>query len=277
MFSDRREQGRLAEIDAVVRVVASRERSGGAWLPGLAALLAEVGMIEEAKRELRRLARLGLDGYRESLWLASLTYLTDACTAVGDAEMASLVYPELEPHGGTNVMVGHGVACYGSADRYLGMLSSTLGEWETAERHFESAAAANVQMGAWTWLAHTYYEHGRMLLVRGRPEDRRRAAPRISRAAALAEQIGMTALLGRARGLGSEALEASRLPDGLSPREAQILRLVARGLSNREIGMELTISEHTAANHIRSILRKTRCANRTEAASYAHRRGLADS
>ena len=56
----------------------------------------------------------------------------------------------------------------------------------------------------------------------------------------------------------------------------QILDLVARGLSNREIGATLFISEHTAANHIRSILRKTRCANRTEAASYAHRHGLVE-
>jgi DNA-binding NarL/FixJ family response regulator len=55
-----------------------------------------------------------------------------------------------------------------------------------------------------------------------------------------------------------------------------ILRLVTRGLSNREIGTVLTISEHTAANHVRSILRKTGCANRTEAATYAHRRALAD-
>jgi DNA-binding NarL/FixJ family response regulator len=56
----------------------------------------------------------------------------------------------------------------------------------------------------------------------------------------------------------------------------QILGLVAQGLSNREIGATLTISEHTAANHMRSILRKTGSANRTEAASYAHRRGLAE-
>ena len=45
-------------------------------------------------------------------------------------------------------------------------------------------------------------------------------------------------------------------------------------MSNRDIGGELYISEHTAANHIRSILRKTGCANRTEAAAYAHTRGL---
>ena len=51
-------------------------------------------------------------------------------------------------------------------------------------------------------------------------------------------------------------------------------RLVANGLSNREVGAQLVISEHTAANHVRSILRKTGCSNRTEAALYAHRRGL---
>jgi DNA-binding CsgD family transcriptional regulator len=51
---------------------------------------------------------------------------------------------------------------------------------------------------------------------------------------------------------------------------------VADGLSNREIGSALFISEHTAANHIRSILRKTNSSNRTEAASYAYRHGLVE-
>ena len=69
-------------------------------------------------------------------------------------------------------------------------------------------------------------------------------------------------------------IPTTALPDGLSSREVQILALVARGLSNREIGAELTISEHTAANHVRSILRKSGCANRTQAATYAHRHGL---
>jgi DNA-binding NarL/FixJ family response regulator len=84
----------------------------------------------------------------------------------------------------------------------------------------------------------------------------------------------MPTLLARIRALGAP-FAAAAPPDGLSAREVQILVLVARGLSNREIGEELTISEHTAANHVRSILRKTGCANRTQAASYAHRRGLA--
>ena len=65
-------------------------------------------------------------------------------------------------------------------------------------------------------------------------------------------------------------------PAGSRRARREILGLVAQGLSNREIGKTLFISEHTAANHIRSILRKTGCANRTEAASYAHRHGLVE-
>jgi DNA-binding NarL/FixJ family response regulator len=84
----------------------------------------------------------------------------------------------------------------------------------------------------------------------------------------------MTGLTARIRALGTGVVP-SELPAGLSPREAQILASVARGLSNREIGVELSISEHTVANHVRAILRKTDCANRTEAASFAHRHGLA--
>ena len=56
-----------------------------------------------------------------------------------------------------------------------------------------------------------------------------------------------------------------------------MLCLVAGGGSNRQIGDRLVISEHTVANHVRSILRKTGCANRTEAAAYAYRRGLVES
>jgi DNA-binding CsgD family transcriptional regulator len=232
-------------------------------------------MEEEARRELARVAEEGLDPFRESIWLASLTYLTDAAAALGDEAIAALVYPELEPFAGGNVMVGHLVECYGAADRYLGMLATTLGEWERAEEHFERALELNRRMGALTWSAHTAYEYARLLLARGRRDgDRDRAALLVREAATLAEQIGMRTLLGRVEALGAPAPEIT-LPSGLSSREAQILGLVARGLSNREIGRTLFISEHTAANHIRSILRKTGCANRTEAASYAHRHGLA--
>ena len=134
----------------------------------------------------------------------------------------------------------------------------------------------NRRMGAATWLAHTAYEYGRMLHARGRPEDAARAASMLGEATGLAERIGMPALLTRIDAVQATIAPPTLLPDGLSPREVEILRLVARGLSNRQIGEELLISAHTAANHIRSILRKTSCANRTEATTYAHRHGLAE-
>jgi DNA-binding CsgD family transcriptional regulator/tetratricopeptide (TPR) repeat protein len=272
MFSVRREQGRLAELAPAVRILAAEREREGPWRPGLVAVLAELGMESEARRELSRLASEGVDAFRASLWLATLTYLTDACAALGDEAMAALLYPELEQLAGANVMIGHLVACYGAADRYLGMLAATLGESERAEGHFERALALNRRMEAPTWLAHTAYEYARFLLGRG-SEARDRAGALAGEAVALAERIGMRDLLGRLRSLGVPAPDGG-LPDELSPREVQILELVADGLSNREIGTVLSISEHTAANHVRSILRKTDCANRTEAASYAHRHGL---
>ena len=286
MFSIRREQGRLAELAPVTRILAGESRREGPWRPGLVALLVELGMEDEARRELSLVVDQGVDSFRESLWIASLTYLADASAALGDQATAALVYPELEPLAGANVMIGHLVGCYGAVDRYLGMLATTLREWGRAEAHFGLAMDLNRRMGAETWLAHTAYEYARLLLERPNA-DRDGAARLLGEAAELAARIGMTALVARIGALGTAAPPApppspadgdgaAALPDGLSPREAQILRLVAAGLSNREIGKTLVISEHTAANHVRSILRKTGCANRTEAASYAHRHGLVD-
>jgi DNA-binding CsgD family transcriptional regulator len=192
------------------------------------------------------------------------------CSIVGDAEMARLVYAELLPHSGSSVMIGHAVACYGAADRYLGMLAATFGDRALAARHFEAALALDREAGAHTWVAHTAHEYGRMLHAGGAAGDAGRAAELLAEAAELAKRIGMRALLERMQPPGAPVVA----PSGLSPREVEILRLVARGLSNRDVGRALSISEHTAANHIRSILRKTGAANRTEAAAYAHTNGL---
>jgi DNA-binding CsgD family transcriptional regulator len=271
MFGIRREQGRIAELAPVVRVFAARDREGAAWRPGLAAMLAELDLAEQVRGELDRVQAEGLARLREGLWLASLTYLTDAASAVGHRGIAALVYPQLAPLTGTNVMIGHGVACYGAADRYLGMLTATLGDHDSAARYFESALTLDEKMGAITWLAHTSYQYGRLQLAAG---DIAHGERLLAEAVALAEAIGMPALAARARthAPGPDG----PLPDGLSARELEVLRLVARGLSNREIGASLFISEHTAANHVRSILRKTDSSNRTEATAYAYRRGLVE-
>jgi DNA-binding NarL/FixJ family response regulator len=63
---------------------------------------------------------------------------------------------------------------------------------------------------------------------------------------------------------------------GLTAREIDVLRLISRGCSNRDIAAELRITENTAANHVRSILIKTGAANRTQVAMMAVSRRWVD-
>ncbi len=69
--------------------------------------------------------------------------------------------------------------------------------------------------------------------------------------------------------------ELPRTPEPLTEREIQVLRLVAQGLSNQEIASRLVISERTVRNHVGNILHKLHLANRTQAALYALREGIA--
>jgi DNA-binding CsgD family transcriptional regulator len=67
----------------------------------------------------------------------------------------------------------------------------------------------------------------------------------------------------------------TELPGGLSPRELDVLRLLATGRTNPQIAQALVLSLNTVQRHVSNILAKTGLTNRTEAAGYAHRHGLA--
>jgi NarL family two-component system response regulator LiaR len=64
--------------------------------------------------------------------------------------------------------------------------------------------------------------------------------------------------------------------DPLTPRELETLRLIARGMSNQEIAVELHVHERTVAKYVSSILEKLQLANRTQAALYAIHEGLTE-
>ena len=129
--------------------------------------------------------------------------------------------------------------------------------------------------GSRVWLAHTRYAYALMLHRRAQAGDHDRARLLLADALAESTELGMNALTPRITAL-AEAIAAPppAYPCGLTEREVGVLRLMAMGRNNREIGQVLAISPNTVANHVRSILEKTYTANRTEAAAFANREGL---
>jgi DNA-binding CsgD family transcriptional regulator len=69
-------------------------------------------------------------------------------------------------------------------------------------------------------------------------------------------------------------VESSGDESSLTPRETEVLGLLAEGLANKEIAAQLAFSTHTAKFHVESILRKLDAANRAEAVKEGIRRGM---
>lgn len=108
------------------------------------------------------------------------------------------------------------------------------------------------------------------LLKDSSPEDLLRAIREVHRGESSLHPKVAQRLISRLRG-GEE----ERAWKELSERELAVLRLIARGLSNREIAKELGISEPTVRTHVSNVLRKLHLKSRTQAALYALREGLA--
>ena len=105
------------------------------------------------------------------------------------------------------------------------------------------------------------------LLGRNNPGDHDRAENAALDADRLARALGMGAYIHRTGALVA-SLSHRRTPVVLSPREAEVARLVAKGLTNREIAERLVISDRTAENHVQHILTKLGFATRGQVAAW---------
>jgi DNA-binding CsgD family transcriptional regulator len=279
IFTLRRDQGRLAALQPVVSMFLRQKSAASVWRPGLALIYLELGQRDEVRAEFETLAAEDFTAVpRDGRWLYCMVYLSEVCAALGDARRAPILYRMLSPYAGHNIVLGAGIACCGAAGRYLGLLATTMHRWSEAREHFEEALAMNERIGARVALAYTRHDCAAMLLARGEAGDRERALDLLRASLESAREIGMRALEERAAARLQEVTPTRSAPgadDDLTAREAEVLRLVAIGRSNADIATVLSISLNTVATHMRNILAKTGCANRTEAAAYAMRRGLA--
>lgn len=194
-FLLRREQGRLAEEEASVR--ASVEEF--AWYPfhrtALVCLLLDLDRPDEARVVFNELARdefLAL--YRDTEWLLEMCLASESCARLGVLNEADVLYRHLLPFAGRNALA-HAAGTVGAVDRYLGLLASTVGRLDDAERHFEDGIRVTERMGATPWVARTRFDLAQMLLRRDGPTDKQKADELLRLARQTAQRLGMVALL----------------------------------------------------------------------------------
>jgi DNA-binding CsgD family transcriptional regulator/tetratricopeptide (TPR) repeat protein len=276
-FMLRRATGRL---EVVRPLITGEEDLDTTWLPGLLAIYVELGMWDAAARVLdRMLEELEVHRSVASQWGAALAFMVEAVVGLEDEHAAARLHPCVLEWAGLNLVAGQFVAVFGSADRYLGSLESLLGE-ATADDRFRSALAMDRRMGATVHQAETLAAWSGHAIRHGGAEGARRATQLRAEARALVDGLGYRRAGVDLRQTGDPA--PGRVDDraddraGLTDRELEVLRAVARGLSNRQIGDRLFISQNTAANHVRSILMKLGAPNRTRAAMHAADLGLLD-
>ncbi len=160
-----------------------------------------------------------------------------------------------------------------AVERMQGALAIARGGFAVAEAHLDAALA-------WCDACAAPYERARTLLeaavlrqVQERPEDAASALEEARRiCTSLRAELGLQSIAELE--LQTAAPTSGAATFGLSPREFEVLRLVARGLSYAEIGAELYISPRTVARHLQSIYAKLSLDSRAEAAAYAYAHGI---
>jgi predicted ATPase/DNA-binding CsgD family transcriptional regulator len=268
-------QGDLETAENLIRaaIASFRElepRSLVWWLGALGFIQALAGKKKEALAVLDELEALIAPlpaGTMPSVHpLCSMAAIT---AQLGDRAWAGWLYPRLLPfHGQFHSFV---------VDRLLGALAMLLGHLPVARAYLAAAEEMTRRFGLKPEQALTRLVLADLELAEGGRESRARANAWLAEAETLFEQIGNQTVARQIRERQLAHLRTRKdVPAGLSRREVEVLRLVAQGKSNRQIGETLVISERTVINHLASVFNKTGVTNRAGATAFAIHHGLAE-
>jgi ATP/maltotriose-dependent transcriptional regulator MalT len=250
------------DLEGAEEAYRAASRAGWEPQPGLAQLRLAQGRVDVAVAAIRRAAVEGGDPLRRA---GLLPAYVEIMLAAGETDEARSACDELETLARrySSAMLD-AIAAYergavelagGDARRALERLRRALEFWRTLEVPYE-VARARVLIG----------EACRAL------DDSEACALELEAALADLLELGATPDAARVEQL----LEGRRKGAGhdLSPRELEVLRLVAAGKSNREIAGALVISEHTVARHVQNIFAKARVSSRAAATAFAFEHDL---
>ena len=168
---------------------------GRAWAATVALLLARTRRYDDAREWLASISDHALSTRPfDGEWMQMAACSLEAGALVKDSRIAAVLGPLVQPYADRVVVLAEGRVCLGSTARFAGLAAATCGDWQLAERNFDTAVVVNRRLEAYPALAHTQAEWGWALLAQGRRADRNRAEGLLVQARDLADELDMRRL-----------------------------------------------------------------------------------
>lgn len=190
-----RDLGRWLELAPLVDKIVVAAPLLPTWRAVRATMALEAGDRGAAERFVAELPDdLGSFLPRDGNWVAGMCMLAELASTLGQAEFSGRLFEQLAAHSQQMGAVRLAVACTGPVDRMLGRLAATCRDFDTAQRHFETALKVCSALGARPFHARSQADYARMLLSRARRGDAARAARLFADAQASAEELDLPGL-----------------------------------------------------------------------------------